>query len=168
MTVIMDLFWSLGTKDYNWKQNLNFTQEMRFGFQKATFWRKLKNWLFWNHCLCRLVQSILMKIGTFFQWSFLVIINKSSRTCLNNAGDAVIQSLKSRKTRKIGLVPMWHLFLPSQHKQLKYLQKMTLKLHTWKLGYRKWSNERPLSNKCPSLKSAPPKVSIFEISAHPQ
>ena len=46
MTVIMDSFWSLGSKDYNWEKNLNFThaalQEMRFIFQKAVFWRKLK------------------------------------------------------------------------------------------------------------------------------
>ena len=46
MTVIMDSFWSLGSKDYNWEKNLNFThaalQEMRFIFQNAVFWRKLK------------------------------------------------------------------------------------------------------------------------------
>ena len=46
MAVTMGSFWSLGTKNHNWEQNLNFThdalQEMRFEFQKATFWRKLK------------------------------------------------------------------------------------------------------------------------------
>ena len=31
--------------------------------------------------------------------------------------------------------------------------------------YRKWSNERPFSYKYPSLKSAPPKSKIFEMSA---
>ena len=45
MTVIMSSFWSLKAKDYNQQQNLNFIhdalQEMRFEFQKATFWRKL-------------------------------------------------------------------------------------------------------------------------------
>ena len=69
MTVIMGSFWNLGAKDYNWEQNWNFThhalQEIRFEFQKAIFWRKLKKWLFSNRCLYCLVQFILMKLGIF-------------------------------------------------------------------------------------------------------
>ena len=46
MTVIIGSFWSLETKEYNKEQNFNFTydalQEMRFEYQKTTFWRKLK------------------------------------------------------------------------------------------------------------------------------
>ena len=42
----MGSFWSLDTKDYHQERNVNFTndalQEMRFEFQKVTFWRKLK------------------------------------------------------------------------------------------------------------------------------
>ena len=41
MTVIIFSFYSLGAKDYNQEQNLNFThdalQEMHFELQKATF-----------------------------------------------------------------------------------------------------------------------------------
>ena len=60
-----------------------------------------ENWLLSNHCLCHLVPCISMKLGTF-----VVITNKSARICLNLAGECVIQSLKSGKTRKSGLVPM--------------------------------------------------------------
>ena len=110
MTVIMGSFWSLGAKDYNWQQNFNSIhdalQETRFEFQKATFWRKLKNWLFSNHCPCRLVPCISMKLSTFIWEAILVIKNKSARICLNIFGDSVIQCLKSGKARKSGLVPM--------------------------------------------------------------
>ena len=82
-------------------------KKMCFKFQKATFWRKLENCPFSNHCLGRLVPSILMKLGTFIWWSFLVLTNKSARIYMNIMGDSVNQSLKSRKTRKSGLVPMW-------------------------------------------------------------
>ena len=110
MTVIMDSFWSSGAKDYNSEQNLNFTldalQEVHFKFQKVTFWRKLKNWSFSNHCFCRLVSCISMKLDTFVQRSFVVITDKSEKICLNIFGDSVIQNLKNGKTRKCGLVPL--------------------------------------------------------------
>ena len=41
-----------------------------------------------------------MKLGTFVQWPFLVIRNKSARTCLNIFGDSVIKILKSGKHKK--------------------------------------------------------------------
>ena len=47
-----------------------------------------------------------MKLDTFVKWPFLVIMNKSPSICLNILGDCVIQSLKSGKTRKSGLIPM--------------------------------------------------------------
>ena len=56
-------------QNYNQEQNLNFTQdvlqEMGFEFQKATFRRSLKNWLFSNRRLCRWLSCISMKLGTF-------------------------------------------------------------------------------------------------------
>ena len=47
-----------------------------------------------------------MKLSTFVQWLFLIIMNKFARICLNIFGDFVIESLKNGKTRKSGLVPM--------------------------------------------------------------
>ena len=76
---------------------------MPFEFQKEDYFRK---WLFSNHCLCRLVQCVSIKLGTSVQWAFVVITNKSARICLKIFGDSVIQILKSRKTRKSGLIPM--------------------------------------------------------------
>ena len=52
-------------------------------FEKRRFEENFKNWLFSDHCLCRLFPCISMKLGTFVKWSFLVITNKSTRTCLN-------------------------------------------------------------------------------------
>ena len=59
-----------------------------------------------NLQIVSLTQCILMKLGTFVQWSFLVIPNKSARIFFNIFGDNVIQILKSGKTRKSVLVPM--------------------------------------------------------------
>ena len=41
-----------------------------------------------------------------YYWSFLVTTIKSARICVNIFGDSVIQTLKSGKTLKTGLVPM--------------------------------------------------------------
>ena len=73
-----------------------------------------------------------MKLGTFVQWSFLVITNiKSVRTCLNISGDPVIQSLKSGKTRKSGLIHMsrqekladlfWYSLSDLKHDQKRFI-----------------------------------------------
>ena len=73
---------------------------------KSNILKKTKNWPCSNDCLCRLVPFISMNVGTFVKWSFLDISNKSARICLNIFGDSVIQSLKSGKARKSGLIPM--------------------------------------------------------------
>ena len=80
------------------KWALNFTMQH---FEKTH-----KNWRFSDHCLSRLLQCISMKLGTFFQWSFLVILNKPASTCMNIFGNTAIQSLKSGKIGKSGVVPM--------------------------------------------------------------
>ena len=43
----------------------------------------------------------------FVYWSFLVIMNKSSRICSNHFRDSVIQLLESGKMQKCGLIPMF-------------------------------------------------------------
>ena len=75
-------------------------------FKKRHFEKNLKTWPFSNYCLCRLVECISMKVGTFVKWSLLVITNKSAKICLNIFEDSVIQSLKNGKTRKSSLVLM--------------------------------------------------------------
>ena len=50
--------------------------------------------------------TVFQKFGTFVEWPFFVLLNKSARICLNTFGDTVIQSLKSGKTRKNAPVPM--------------------------------------------------------------
>ena len=47
-----------------------------------------------------------MKLGTFVKWSYVSIKNKSTKICWIIFRDTVIQSLKSEKTQKSGLVPM--------------------------------------------------------------
>ena len=81
-------------------------KESPLNFKKLHFEENFKNWLFSNHCLCRLVPCISVKLGTSVWWPFLVITNKSERICLNIFGDFIIQKLKSGKARKSGLVPM--------------------------------------------------------------
>ena len=109
-------------------------QKMRFKSQKVTFWRKPENHPFSNHCLCRLVPSILMKLGTFVYWSFLVLTNKSARIYLNIFGDSVIQSLKSGNTRKSGLVPM-----SRQEKLADLLLLFAARLETWQKAFHSYS-----------------------------
>ena len=55
--------------------------------------------------LALLFPCISMKLGTFVKWSFPAITNISARICLNIFGDSEIQSLKSGKNTKSGLVP---------------------------------------------------------------
>ena len=75
-----------------------------------------------------------MKLRTVVYRSFLVIRNKSAKICLNifeDFEDSVIQSLKSGKTRKSGLVPMsrqekltnlFLVFLPDlKHNQRRFI-----------------------------------------------
>ena len=59
-----------------------------------------------NLQIVSLTQYILVKLGTFVQWSFLVIPNKSARIYFNIFGDTVIYILKSGKTGGSVLVPM--------------------------------------------------------------
>ena len=89
---------------------------------------------FSHHCLCLLVPPILTKLGTFVQWSFLVIGNKSARTCLNIFGDSVIQILKSGKTRKSGRVPM-----SRQEKLADLFLVFPDRLETWPKAFHSYS-----------------------------
>ena len=75
-------------------------------FKTRHFEENLQNWLFSNHCRCRIVPCISMKPCTFVKGSFLVTTNKSTIICFNIFGDCVIQNLKSIKTQKNGIVPM--------------------------------------------------------------
>ena len=69
---------------------------------------------------------------TFDQWSFLVISNKSARICLNIFGDTVVQSLKSRKTRKVASFPFrdrknlwiysWYSLPDLKHHQKRFIR----------------------------------------------
>ena len=74
-------------------------------FKRRHFEKNLKHWLFSNHCFCRLIQCISLKLGTFVQWPFFVITNKSAKIC-SVFGDTVIQSLRSEKNTKSRVVPI--------------------------------------------------------------
>ena len=54
-----------------------------------------------------------------------------------------------------------HVVIVNQTKVFKIIENKSIFL----FPYRKWSNERPLSDKRPCLKSAPPKSKIVEINA---
>ena len=106
---------------------------MRSEFQKVTFWRKLKNWLFqiiasavWFHVFNETWHICL--------WSFLVIRNKSARIYLNIFGDFVIQSLKSGQTRKRGLVP-----ISRQEKPAYLFLVFPARLETWQKAFHSYS-----------------------------
>ena len=66
-------------------------------FKKLHFEKKQKNLTFSNHCQSRFDKCISMKLGKIVYWTFAAITNKSTRICLNNFGDTVIQSLKRGK-----------------------------------------------------------------------
>ena len=75
-------------------------------FKRRHFKEKPQKLAISNHCICCLVPCISMKLGTFVQWSFLIITNKFARICSNISGDYVMQTSNSGKTRKSGLFLM--------------------------------------------------------------
>ena len=77
---------------------------MHFEFQKRHFEENWKKTGF-----LQIIASAVWCHQTwqicFVYWSFLVIMNKSSRICTNNFRDSVIQLLESGKTLKVAKFP---------------------------------------------------------------
>ena len=104
---------------------------------KATFLRKLKkNWLFSNHCLCRLVPCISMKLATFVECTLLAVASKSARICLNISRNSVIQSLRSRKHEvasfpcrdwKNWRICSWYSLPELTHNQMRFIRIPSLR-----------------------------------------
>ena len=78
---------------------------MYFEFQKRHFEEN------WKTGFLQIIASVVWCNETwqicFVYWSFLVIMNKSSRICLNHFRDSMIQLLESGKTQESGLIPMF-------------------------------------------------------------